>query len=108
MYCEACMGRLIKVSERGGRAYFQCEDCGHRCSKPIPNHVVLGPGNNMVRCTACGRSYTWNMPCPIPMFVAGNEAFAWDHSACLEWLQDARNELISTLITRYFRLQGYE
>jgi hypothetical protein len=48
----------------------------------------------------CGRSYVWNTPVPIPLFCAGNAAWAKDHDFCREWRQEWRARLLATLMEK--------
>jgi hypothetical protein len=62
-------------------------------------HVVIRHPCTVL-CLMCGRSYKWNTPVPIPLFCAGNEAWAKDHDFCPEWRQEWRARLLATLALR--------
>lgn len=108
MYCDFCGGTMLNTARAGTRWRWECEECGQIARLVYPPYVFLGPASNQVRCRACGETYDWNMPVPIGLFVEGNNAFAWGHYGCGERQADARNELLATLIARWFQLQGYQ
>jgi len=108
--CNFCfMGEMLKQASKPGRreTLWLCEECGHFETIGPIDHVVIGHPNT-VTCRACGYSYEWSTPVPIRLFVGGNLAFTYEHRHCKKDLDEARNELLAVLITRFFKLQGYE
>jgi hypothetical protein len=107
--CERCGGKLWNIgdayADEDHRRFdpigtlWLCDECRHEQVFVAPDYVLCKPGLITV-CLLCGRSYTWAPNVPISIFVAGNNAFTYDHLGCKEWHDDHRTRLLRVLSAR--------
>lgn len=80
-----------------GRSHVMlCEECGHESEIQPPDYVVMR--SDQVACLMCGDSYTWNMPVPFSIVIAGSLAYGYDHLDCRERRDKWRVRLLRTLL----------